>query len=641
MKSVNPYSYNMAKRAIIAIFCVFLNFLSIQFAISMAENEDVAQTWSQGPENAEQLERWLNDFVPEKMDESLTPGLAFSYYKQSQAIFTQGFGVTNIESNKRVDPTSSVFRIASISKLFAPVAAMQLVEQGRLDLDQDINAYLHQFKLKSHFNKPVSMRHLFTHTAGFEDKYYADGTLEQDKHEKLGEHLQHALPNLMREPGEYVSYSNYGSALAAFVIEQITGRDFADYVRDEILLPAGMLNSGYNLTSQLEEQLVTGYLRDDGTLTPRPYTWIHRYPPTSMMTTAEDMMKFAKIFINQGMGESKRILTSESVSKILSTQFTQHPNLPGMAMAFSEFNRYGNNTFYHDGGHVGFHAIFVIIPEQNAAYFAAANLKNGSLPSDIKYEFLKTFFDNQQPYQKPERRADVDTSVYSGRYRLNRYSPSNFEKLVDLFGAATTVNIKGSEEGYIQLFDGKYWQVADNEFHLEDRDHKLIFELDGAGKVSRLFLDWGGVPRVFEKQQLLQSPLPFQVLLGLLLLASIILSVVIWRNKSRQSPGKLSALPTWLAILAGLTLVAFILGLVIYFVGADHMNIRMDRILPLKILLALPIVSLILLIGFVFTGYFNKHSRSLHRNTSHLFMVINCATFYWLLWQWNLFGYWL
>ncbi len=231
---------------------------------------DQPQHWQKGPENNKQLKQWLDNYIQPKMIETKTPGLVFSYFKQNQPIYTQGYGVTNIPSNKQVKATNSVFRIASISKVFAPVAAMQLVEQGKLDLDIDINQYLHQFKLASKFNNAVNMRHLLTHTAGFEDKYYSDGTLDKNKHEKLGDHLSHALPKLMREPGEFISYSNYGSALAAFVIEQVSGQDFAEYVKLNILLPAGMLNSGYNLTTKLKAQLVTGYKKSGDKLIARP-----------------------------------------------------------------------------------------------------------------------------------------------------------------------------------------------------------------------------------------------------------------------------------------------------------------------------------------------------------------------------------
>ncbi len=155
--------------------------------------------------------------------------------------------MANLANQTPVSGQNTVFRIASVSKVFISIAVLQQVEKGVLDLDTDVNQYLKLFKVAQTFSKPTTLRHLLTHTAGFEEKFYSDLSLSAKSQQPLGEHLATALPLRVFPVSLKRAYSNYGSALAGYIVEQISGQDFADYMVEKVLAPAGMTRSGYRL----------------------------------------------------------------------------------------------------------------------------------------------------------------------------------------------------------------------------------------------------------------------------------------------------------------------------------------------------------------------------------------------------------
>ena len=175
------------------------------------------------------------------------PGASVALVRGDQVIFAKGYGYADIEKRQPVVANQTLFRIGSVSKLFIWTAVMQLWEEGKLDLDADVNTYLKDFQIPATYSEPITLKNLMTHTPGFED-LATDGRLFVNNSSDimpLGKYLKDRMPARIRPPGEVTAYSNYGSALAAYIVAQVSGMPYDEYVEKNILLPLGMRNTTF------------------------------------------------------------------------------------------------------------------------------------------------------------------------------------------------------------------------------------------------------------------------------------------------------------------------------------------------------------------------------------------------------------
>ena len=191
---------------------------------------------------AEDVNAWLDGKLPDALKNGDIPGAVVTVVKDGQVVTTRGYGWadTGASGGKpvAVDPQTSLFRVASISKIPTSIAAMQLVEQGKVDLDADISAYL-DFEIERRFDEPLTLRHLLTHSAGFEEHGSLTPTTD------LEAYVKNDPPAQVFAPGTTPGYSNYGMALAGYIVQRVSGQPFETYVREHVLEPAGMTTSTY------------------------------------------------------------------------------------------------------------------------------------------------------------------------------------------------------------------------------------------------------------------------------------------------------------------------------------------------------------------------------------------------------------
>ena len=198
------------------------------------------------PEN---VEAFADEFFTRAMREHHIPGVSLVVVNDGVIQIAKGYGFANRETQTPIDPYETVMRIGSISKLFAATAVMQLVEQGTLDLHQDINQYLQgsQFIVDNSYSEPVTLAHLLTHTSGFGETWQS--STNQEDYPSLGEYLAGNMPDRLAPPGAEWRYSGHGMALAAYVVEVVSGEPFDQYVQTHILQPLQMDHSRYVLDS--------------------------------------------------------------------------------------------------------------------------------------------------------------------------------------------------------------------------------------------------------------------------------------------------------------------------------------------------------------------------------------------------------
>ena len=210
--------------------------------IPLGKNISIASSQAQGPTDLAEMEAFMDDLFAQQMEEYHIAGAAVAVVKEGKLFFAKGYGYADVENKIPVDPEETIFRVGSVGKNFTWTAVMQLVEQGRLDLDADVNSYL-DFRIPDTYPQPITLKHLMTHTSGIEDRWL--GSLVSDASELVPERewLIANFPGRVRAPGEAAGYSNYNAMLAGYIVARVSGEPYDQYIQKHIFDPLGMTHS--------------------------------------------------------------------------------------------------------------------------------------------------------------------------------------------------------------------------------------------------------------------------------------------------------------------------------------------------------------------------------------------------------------
>jgi CubicO group peptidase (beta-lactamase class C family) len=188
------------------------------------------------------LEAWLDGRVPYALQAGGIAGAVIVVVKDGSVLLQKGYGLADVAKKRPMDPEQTMVRIGSTTKLFTWTAVMQLVEQGKLDLDRDVNDYL-DFTIPHDFGRPVTLRDLMNHRGGFEEGL--KDILRTDPHglPSTESYLKEHRRPMLFAPGSVPAYSNYGAALAGYIVERVSGERYERYVEHHILDPLGMTHT--------------------------------------------------------------------------------------------------------------------------------------------------------------------------------------------------------------------------------------------------------------------------------------------------------------------------------------------------------------------------------------------------------------
>ena len=343
-----------------------------------------------------ELEAFADSFFPEQMNELHTPGLALVVVQDGVVLLAKGYGSANLEEDIPFDIDETVVRIASISKLFVATAVMQLVEQGKLDLHADVNGYLGDsaFQVDDSYPEPVTLAHLLTHTSGYGES--AESSADPATIPPLDEYLAEHMPPRLAPPGESWRYSGHGNAVAALVVEEVSGLPFDQYVSQNILQPLDMDQSRYLLSPPLPDKLAVGYVYRDGGYTPQPIEYYGDYPGASLVSTAADMAKFMIAHLQEGCYQDTCILQPTTIAEMHQRQAATPYG--GHTYGFTEGIKNGQRLIGHSGAIYGFGNILDLLPEHDLGYFFSFNLEcMDSSACDIIPTFRQQFLDRFFP----------------------------------------------------------------------------------------------------------------------------------------------------------------------------------------------------------------------------------------------------
>lgn len=399
---------------------------------ALAEEQKAAAEQAQqvkvlNPETASVfLDKFFNS--PEAMAQYV--GASVVIVKDGEVVAQEGYGYSDLAAQTQVDPEETAFRVASVSKTFNAVAAMQLVEQGKIDLKADFEQYITGLEFDNPYDKPVTIEHLLTHTTGFEirDPQQEDIHTDFDKNVSIEDYVREHMPPVVREPGSSYMYDNFASLLLGLVVQEVSGQPYEEYMQDHIFEPLGMKNSSFLLTDKFKEQLATGYDAaknpiDLYAISPNPM------PHGGMLTTAEDISQFMIAFLNGGTNGENRILSESTVNSMEIYRSAIHPLLPDTTYGFeAAFQLPGagssSKIITKAGDLMGFSSYLFLIPEQNTGVFLTYN-QSGALRNLFYPAFINEFFPQYAEaaeFDDVEPQSADELQRYAGLYADLRLS---------------------------------------------------------------------------------------------------------------------------------------------------------------------------------------------------------------------------
>lgn len=378
---------------------------------------------------------WLDGFMPFALARGNIAGAVVVVVKDGKVLVEKGYGYANVANRQPVDPETTLFRPGSVSKLFTWTAVMQLVEQGKLNLDADINTYL-DFKVPEYEGKPITLRNIMTHTSGFEETArYLIGTPGKPEI-PLNNFVRMSLPKRIYAPGSTPAYSNYATTLAGYIVQRVSGQPFDNYTDQHIFQPIGMLHSTFRqpLPPALKPFMANGYEVASGE--PKPYEIVNPAPAGSLATTGADMARFMIAHLDQGRG----LLRPETAQLMHDTKLTMLPPLNRMALGFYEQNVNGHRVIAHGGDTQWFHSDLSLFLDDHVGLFVSMNSPGaagavGPLRSALFEEFANRYY----PAPLDSRRVGATISkqhaqMMAGTYADSRGHKSVFFSILGLFG---------------------------------------------------------------------------------------------------------------------------------------------------------------------------------------------------------------
>lgn len=449
------------------------------------------------------LEAWLDGYLPYALERGRIPGAVVVVVKDGQVVLEKGYGYSDVAKRAPVLPESTLFRPGSVSKLVTWTAVMQQVELGKIDLDKDVNAYL-DFKIPAYQGKPITMRNIMTHTAGFEESVRHLISSDPKAVMTLKKQMPLALPERVFAPGTTPAYSNYATALAGYIVERVSGEDFDSYVENHVFKPLGMTHATFRqpLPKALAAHMSKGY--PDITQKAQPFEMVIPAPAGSLSASGADMAKFMIAHLNDGAG----LMKPETAKMMHDYKAPGVGPLNSMALGFYEQWVNGHRAIAHGGDTVWFHSYLWLFPDSDIGLYISMNAPGqagdaGAVRSALFHKFADRYLPGtEKPGAVDAKTAKQHAQMMVGHYVSSRGSFTNFLSVLGLLGQA---QIGLTEDGKLSFpaLDGlgagaRDWvEVEPFVWRDTGTGERLAAEVKD-GRVVRMSVDAGSPFMVFE-----------------------------------------------------------------------------------------------------------------------------------------------
>ena len=438
------------------------------------------------------LSTFLDGFMPLALARGDVAGGVISVVKDGKVLFAKGYGYADLKTRAPVTVDRTSFRIGSTSKLFTWTAVMQLVEQGKLNLDADVNQYL-DFKIPPYHGKPITLRDTMTHTPGFEET--AKNLITTDgKPVNLEQYLKAHLPARIFAPGQVVAYSNYGCGLAGYIVQRVSGQDFDGYIEQHIFAPLDMQHTTFRqpLPKAMAPLMAESYkTASDGKQ--QAFEIISPAPAGAVTATALDMTHFMIAQLQNGLYDNTRILQQTTAVEMHKQQHTEAPGLNGYALGFYHEDSHGQRIIGHAGDLDYFHSDLHLLLDANVGIFMSFNSAgNAGGAHVIRTAVFDAFLDRYFPFKAAQpatvSTAKADAARVAGWYLASRRNDSGLRMMY----ALTQGRVQALPDGTITAagmnnFAGTplHWrEIGPLQYQEVNGSHKLDFVTDANGNIS-------------------------------------------------------------------------------------------------------------------------------------------------------------
>lgn len=638
---------------------VFVFFVaSICCGLFSQESENEEKLILQEPEESAvisdvaDLEAFVDGIMAVHLRDKHIAGATFAVVKDGEIFMAKGYGYADLEKRKPVDPDRTMFRPGSVSKLITWTAVMQLVEGGKIDLDADVNTYLKDFKIPETFPEPITMKHLMAHTPGFEEKATGMAARTVDDLMPVGEFLKEYMPARVRPPGIITSYSNYGTALAGYIVEVLSGLPFEAYVKEYIFNPLGMTHSTFIQPppADLADQMSVGYKFEKGVFKADEFELIHGMTPAgSMSASGADMARFMIGHLQKGRFGEIRILEEETANLMHSQLFTHDPHIVGNAHGFWEMKYNNIYALEHGGDTLLFHSFLVLIPEHNAGIYVSYNSVGGG--GSPRAQLVESILDRYFPLEieadlEPPSDFKKRAKKFTGTYMVARANFTTYEKIANLF---MTYKVGATKDGTLLIPASgsrarQFVEIEPLVFQELGGQNLAAFREDDDGHITHLFI--GRLPYFAAiKLSWYETPMVHFTILGIILL--LFLSVLRWplsalSRKICGQKGEKDEAPKTPRLLAGAMVGicgVFLIGFLIVF--KDPFEIMFGVPFALKILLVLPFLAgamAVVVLFYIFVSWIKGYWTACAR-FHYMLVFFAVVGFLWFLYYWNLLGF--
>ncbi|MEM1248445.1 MAG: serine hydrolase domain-containing protein [Acidobacteriota bacterium] len=547
------------------------------------------------------LEAFVDGFMSGYRSQTRAVGAVVAIVANGETLLLKGYGDARLEPQAPVDPEQTLFRIGSISKTYVWTAVMQQLEQGTIDLDTDVNQYLDDYQVPKTYDEPVTLTHLLTHSAGFEENFIGLFALEEDSR-SLTDILNQEMPARVRPPGELSVYSNHGSALAMLTLEDALQRPWLEILEQDILEPLGLTRTTFvqPVPAPLSETLSAAFRGRREV----PFAHVPMASIGAASATAADMARYMRFHLAEGLvpdGSGERLLAEDTALRMQSDLFSNVPGGAAMQHGFYQLSRNGVRIFGHGGSVDSFQSLMALFPEQELGLFVSFNTVGSS-----GGPFLRAFVDHYFPADDAESPAaqPTDLSPFVGSYRTARSSGADFTKYL-WFIEPETVSVDGEQLVTAGESRDRWTPIGENSFAQVDGPSRLNFLTSGDGDVT------GFVRSEWAPAAYLRIPWSEQRSLHVLILLAALLTTLTtlfalpisaWlgrKNPDRPRLPVLSRLFAWLACLASLAggalVVASVSGAqeVVYGMSSMLVTAQWVQALAFALFLAVAVCALI------------------------------------------------
>ena len=443
------------------------------------------------PGKAAALAERLDPIIAQQMDDLHVPGLALVVVQDNAVVLAKGYGYAELSEQRPVAPHRTVFRLASVSKLFTATAVMQLVERGKLDLDADVNRYLRSFKLPDSYEAPITAAHLLTHTGGLEPRTFGHAVAASAPAEPLGAYLARRMPPRVMPPGRFISYSNHGYALLGHLVELVSGVPFARYAEEHILGPLDMRRSSFGLPPELAADLAVGYRVAGGRHRASAFEALNVAPAGALNATVADVAKFAIAHLAEGRFRERRVLAPATTRLMQRQQFAHHPEVGGYGYGFEIHPQYPRRAIGHGGSlSAGWGSLLMLFPDERLGVVLAYNREH--TPA-LGRAVLDAVLDRQghrvapRASPKPTSPSPERARRFGGTYRDLRHARRSLEKLELLRGRM--LQVVDNDDGSLTVAGERFVEARPLLFKsASGTSGPIAFGADDHGRIAHLFV---------------------------------------------------------------------------------------------------------------------------------------------------------